>query len=230
MQHIQELREWLRGHRALGTLIMQEGADITDAEAVAPWQDRMQAWCHSLISVVEKHDQAEAGRFDPLVRITHSNFLPSPVSNEHQMSWRCHYERLVRLDDFLYRLNKRFGIAGSEQLPRSPGTGFAAAEEQGRPEKAERPSDAEHRQESEESRREKGKQETREKYKRWYDQAQEIKKEGKWTRPTDIAAAIAKREKDVKAKGTNAANIRRRLDEHYRGWAERGQAQKTGAK
>ncbi len=118
MQHIQELREWLRGHRALGTRIMQEGVDITDAEAVAPWQDRMQTWCHSLISVVEKHDQAEADRYKPLVRITHLNVLPNPVSDEHQMSWRCHFERLVRLDDFLDRLNKRFGIAGIEQLPR----------------------------------------------------------------------------------------------------------------
>ncbi len=126
MQHIQELREWLRGHRALGTLIMQEGADITDAEAVAPWQDRMQAWCHSLISVVEKHDEAEAGRFEPLVRITHSNVLPNPVSDEHQMFWRCHFERLLRLEDFFDRLNKQFGIAGIEQLPRSakPSRGY----------------------------------------------------------------------------------------------------------
>ena len=126
MQNIQELREWLGGHRALGTRIMQEGIDITDAEAVAPWQDRMQTWCHSLISVVEKHDQAEADRYKPLVRITHSNVLPKPMSDPHQMFWRCHFERLVRLDDFLDRLNKRFGIAGIEQLPRSakPSRGY----------------------------------------------------------------------------------------------------------
>ena len=115
---ILEFREWLQKHRARGTLIMQEGADITNAEAVAPWQDRMQVWVHSLISMAGRHDQAEAGRFEPLVRITHPNILPNPVSDEHQMSWRCHFERLVRLDDFLDRLNKRFGIAGIEQLPR----------------------------------------------------------------------------------------------------------------
>ena len=119
MQRIQELRKWLRGHRTLGTRIMQEGIDITDAEAVAPWQDRMQAWCQSLISMVEMHDQDEAARYEPLVQITHSNILPKPMSDQHQMFWRCHFERLVRLDDFLDRLNKRFGIAGIEQLPRS---------------------------------------------------------------------------------------------------------------
>ena len=101
MQNIQELREWLGEHRALGTRIMQEGADITDAEAVATWQDRMQTWCHRLISVVEQHDQAEAGRFEDLVRITHLNVLPNPMRADHQLYWRCHFERLVRLDDFL---------------------------------------------------------------------------------------------------------------------------------
>ena len=126
MQDIQELREWLREHRAVGTRISQEGADITDAEAVAPWQDRMQAWCRSLISMVEKHDQDEAARYEPLVRITHSNVLSNPMSSPHQMFWRCHFERLVRLDDFLDRLNKRFGITSIVQLPQSakPSQGY----------------------------------------------------------------------------------------------------------
>ena len=71
-------------------------------------------------------------------------------------------------------------------------------------------------------------QETKQKYKRWYDLAQEIKKEGKWTRPSEIARAIAKREKGSGERGVNAANIRRRLDKHYPRWAERGRTQKAG--
>ena len=67
---------------------------------------------------------------------------------------------------------------------------------------------------------------TKEKYARWYDLAQEIKEGGKWTRPTEIAAVIAKREKNSMERGANTANIRRRLDYHYPGWAERSQAQK----
>ncbi len=78
-----------------------------------------------------------------------------------------------------------------------------------------------------ETRREKRARETQEKYRRWYDLAQEIKGEGKWTRPTDIAGAIAKREKGSTERGVNAKNIRRRLDKHYPRWAERGQTQKT---
>ena len=76
---------------------------------------------------------------------------------------------------------------------------------------------------SRESRREKGQQKTREKSKGWYDQAQGIKSEGEWTRPTDIAKMIAKREKNVTAK-----NIKRRLDEHYPGWGQKDVAKKSG--
>ena len=70
------------------------------------------------------------------------------------------------------------------------------------------------------------KPETEEKYQHWYNLAQEIKKEGQWTRPTEIAKAIAKREikrlkgKGVSLRGINANNIRRRLDENFRGWSE----------
>jgi hypothetical protein len=80
--------------------------------------------------------------------------------------------------------------------------------------------------EFEEGRRDKRKRETKEKYQRWYNHAQEIKDEGRWTRSTDIANAIAKREtkrlkgKGVNDKGINATNIKRRLDEHYPGWSE----------
>lgn len=70
---------------------------------------------------------------------------------------------------------------------------------------------------SSEDRREARKQETANKYKRWYEFAQEIRIEGKWTRPSDIARAIEKKEVDVK--GASDRNIRRRLDENYPGWA-----------
>ena len=79
-------------------------------------------------------------------------------------------------------------------------------------------------------RREKRARETQEKYKGWYSMAQEILSEDKWTRPTDIASAIAKRKKSSTERGVNTANIKRRLDEHYPGWAEQSQAQKPGAK
>jgi hypothetical protein len=76
------------------------------------------------------------------------------------------------------------------------------------------------------NRREERKQKTSEKYKRWYQIALEIKGEGEWTRPTEIAKAVAKREsKRLKTekkheKGVNAGNIRRRLDQHFPGWSE----------
>ncbi len=73
---------------------------------------------------------------------------------------------------------------------------------------------------TERGRREEGKRKTRVKYQRWYDCAQEIRSEGKWTRPTEIAAVIAKREKDSKETGVNAKNIRRRLDQYHPGWAK----------
>ncbi len=84
--------------------------------------------------------------------------------------------------------------------------------------------------EAPETRKEKRARETKEKYKRWYDTAQEIMAEGKLTHPTEIASAIAKREKDSGERGVNARNIRRRLDEHYPRWAERGRTQKAGGK
>ena len=68
------------------------------------------------------------------------------------------------------------------------------------------------------------------KHKRWYDLSQEIKGEGKWKRPTEIASVIAKREKGSTERGVNTANIKRRLDDLYPGWAKQSQAQKTGAK
>ncbi len=74
--------------------------------------------------------------------------------------------------------------------------------------------------------REKGKRKTKEKYQRWYEDSQEIKTEGKYTRPTDIAKVIAKKEKarmvevGREAKGVTTANILRRLNEHHPGWAE----------
>ena len=117
---IHDFRKWLRDHRARGTIIMQEGADLTDAAVVPPWQDKMQAWCWSLISEIEPLDRGEAGRYEPLVKITHPNALPNPLSDEHQMFWRCHFERLLRLDDFLDRLNRRFGVASIESTPRLP--------------------------------------------------------------------------------------------------------------
>ena len=67
---------------------------------------------------------------------------------------------------------------------------------------------------------------TEEKYQRWYDEAKGIKKKGQWTRPTEIAKVIAKREikrlkkKGVSLRGINATNIRRRLDDNFPGWSE----------
>lgn len=74
--------------------------------------------------------------------------------------------------------------------------------------------------ETPETQREKRTRETKEKYKRWNDLAQKIKGEGRWTRPTEIASAIAKREKGSTKRGVNALNIRRRLDKAYPGWAK----------
>ena len=87
--------------------------------------------------------------------------------------------------------------------------------------------------EAENDRREKQKRKTEEKHQHWLELSQQIKAEGKWTRPKEIASAIAKREKarinasvraggtckDSKERGVNAENIRRRLDQHYPGWA-----------
>ena len=84
--------------------------------------------------------------------------------------------------------------------------------------------------EAPETRKEKRARETGEKYKRWYDRAQEIKKGGKKTHPTEIASAIAKMEKGSTERGVNARNIRRRLDEHYPRWAERRPSQEASAK
>ncbi len=81
-----------------------------------------------------------------------------------------------------------------------------------------------------EIRKEKRARETQEKYKRWYNLAQEIKKEPNKTHPTEIASAIAKREKGSTERGVNALNIRRRLDQHYPGWAEPRPSAKVSAK
>ena len=77
-----------------------------------------------------------------------------------------------------------------------------------------------------ETRREERKRETKEKYQRWFELSQEIKAEGKYTRPTDIASAVAKREtarmkeKGIKEKGVNGPNIHRRLNDQHPGWVE----------
>ena len=84
--------------------------------------------------------------------------------------------------------------------------------------------------ETPETRREKQARETKEKYKRWYKLAQEIKKEGKRTHPTEIASAIAKREEGSTERGVNALNIKRRLDEHYSGWSRTLRGGKLGGK
>lgn len=82
--------------------------------------------------------------------------------------------------------------------------------------------------EIQETRREKRAREKQEMYKGWYSLAQDIKAEGKWTSPTDIARAIAKR---VGGSDVNWASTKRRLDEHYPGWATKtDMAQKTGRK
>ena len=59
------------------------------------------------------------------------------------------------------------------------------------------------------------KHETRKKYQQWYDLAQEIKSEGEWFRPGEIASKIAK-----KVPNTNSDSIKRRLNEYYPGWAK----------
>ena len=77
-----------------------------------------------------------------------------------------------------------------------------------------------------ETRREERKRETKEKYQLWFERSQEIKAEGKYTRPTDIASAVAKREtarmkeKGIKEKGVNGPNIHRRLNDQHPGWVE----------
>ena len=76
-----------------------------------------------------------------------------------------------------------------------------------------------------ETRKEKRARETQEKYERWHSTAREIRREGKWVRPTDIASAVAKREENA-----TAGNVKRRLDEHFSGWATEEAAQQAGKK
>ena len=96
------------------------------------------------------------------------------------------------------------------------------------PEEADAPSptddDSQPNDKASESLREKQARKTIKKHKRWYDLAQEIMAEDKKIHPTVIAREIAKRERGSTERGVNAKNIRRRLDEHYPGWAERGRA------
>ena len=114
------------------------------------------------------------------------------------------------------------------ELTTGDGTGQTSAVVEA-PEEADAPSptdeDSQPDDEASESRREKQAQKTNKKHKRWYDLAQEIMAEGKKIHPTVIAREIAKRERGSKERGVNAKNIKRRLDEHYPGWAERGRAQ-----
>ncbi len=80
--------------------------------------------------------------------------------------------------------------------------------------------------EDQESRREKKNRETKRKHQHWFNVALEIKAEGKFTHPGDIASEVAKREharmkkKGTKEKGVNGPNIHRRLNDLYSGWAE----------
>ena len=69
-------------------------------------------------------------------------------------------------------------------------------------------------------RKEQRTQETRAKYRSWYDRSQKIKADNKAHRPIEIAKVIAKEE--IKAGNTkaNAETIKRRLNEHYSGWAD----------
>ena len=91
-----------------------------------------------------------------------------------------------------------------------------------------------------ESQREQGKRKTGEKYQRWFELALKIMAEGDCPGPSQIASAIAKRERKrmaeqgIMEKGVNGPNIRRRLDEHFQGWstpkaAQKKQTQKVGA-
>ena len=76
-----------------------------------------------------------------------------------------------------------------------------------------------------ETRKEKRARETQEKYARWYSRSHDVRREGKWKRPTDIARAVAKREENA-----NADNVKRRLDEFFPGWATEELVQKASEK
>lgn len=70
------------------------------------------------------------------------------------------------------------------------------------------------------SRREQGKQETRAMYRRWYDRSKEIKADKKSRRPIEIARLVAKKEKKAGHSKAGEETIKRRLNEHYSGWAD----------
>ena len=85
-----------------------------------------------------------------------------------------------------------------------------------------------------ETRRDQRHRRTLDRYQQFYDLSQAIIAEGIYARPTEIAKAVAKRYEGPNEKGVNAKNIRRRLDEHFRGWstpktAQQKRAQKVGA-
>ena len=58
---------------------------------------------------------------------------------------------------------------------------------------------------------------TLEKYESWRSRARAIKVDDKSKGPMDIARQIAKENHGVK--GASAANVKRRLDENFPGWA-----------